>query len=480
MAFIDLPRLRDGYDLVVAGTGFGSLFFVHRFAELHPDARILMVEWGEYLDAKWQKENQQNSTLRSEQTYVGQPGEKPWVSTIAYGGGTNCWWANSPRFHPNDFKLQSLYGVGEDWPITYEQLEPYYLQAEGLMTISGPNDLAVQYPRSGPYPQPPHHLSSIDKIMKASMPDRHFAVPSARLSLPLEGRSSCCMSVKCDLCPVEAKFTALNGLSWIQKNPNIDILTGMRVSAVDVQAGVARGVRFEGDGQEGEARGDLIVLGCNALQTPFILEQSGLDHPALGRYLHEKRALGYEILLDGLDNFDGGIPQAGLNTSWVDGDFRSEAASALIYFNNNYQATGLRTEYSRWRQTLYLEVFVEELPKESNTARGEGWSNPVVRYSSGSDYAKRGIARVERELPGLLSPLPVESINRMADIPTLSHIQGTCRMGDDPDRFVVDGSQRHHQIRNLVVVGTSVWPSCGTANPSLTAAALSLRAAELV
>jgi choline dehydrogenase-like flavoprotein len=84
---------------------------------------------------------------------------------------------------------------------------------------------------------------------------------------------------------------------------------------------------------------------------------------------------------------------------------------------------------------------------------------------------------IER-LPDLLRPLPVEAIHFRGWRRTESHLQGTLRMGTDPRTSVVDADLRHHRFRNLVVVGTAVLPTCSATNPSLTAAALALRAAD--
>jgi choline dehydrogenase-like flavoprotein len=261
--------------------------------------------------------------------------------------------------------------------------------------------------------------------------------------------------------------------------PNVHLLTDSRVLAVEKAGGIAKGLRYISRGRERVASGDLVAVGCNAIQTPFILMRSGFAHPALGKYLHEKSVMQFEVLLDGLNNFDGGIPTAGLNTAWADGDHRREAGASLVYFLNWWR-DGLRTEWSRWRQTLPLEVFVEDLPQEANMVMDNGGDMPVVSHASRSDYNIRGAARAEAKLPELLSALPVERIVRLDDLPTGFHIQGTCRMGNDPETSIVDDVLVHHEVRNLLVLGTAVWVTCATANPSLTAAALSLRAADRI
>jgi choline dehydrogenase-like flavoprotein len=477
MPLIIPQEVADRYDLVIGGTGFGSLFFLHGYLKRFPGHKVLLVEWGTYRDHAWQVANQRNSDLDTSRLYIRREEEKPWNFTIGYGGGTNCWWAMTPRLSPNDFRLKSEYGVGEDWPIGYDDLEPYYLQAEQIMMIAGADDVALHYPRSGPYPQPAHNLSTVDRMMKAAMPDHHFAVPNARLRLPVGDRSACCCSVACSFCPVEAKFTALNTFGTLIDLPNVHLLTDSRVLSVEMAAGVAKGLRYQSGGREAVVTGDLVAVGCNAIHTPFILMRSGLDHPVLGKYLHEKRIMQFEVQLDGVDNFDGGVPTAGMNTMWADGEHRREGGAALVYFLNWWRE-GMRTEWGRWRQTLPLEVFVEDLPQASNMVLDDGGDMPVVRHESVSNYCLRGSERAEAALPGLLAPLPVEKIVRLNDMPTGSHIQGTCRMGNDAASSIVDGGLVHHTVRNLLVLGTAVWVTCSTSNPSLTAAALSLRAAD--
>jgi len=102
----------------------------------------------------------------------------------------------------------------------------------------------------------------------------------------------------------------------------------------------------------------------------------------------------FEVLLQGLDHLDGGIPTSGFNTLWVDGEHRREGGAALVYFLNHYNRYGLRTEWGRWRQTLPLEVMVEDLPQETNMVVDEGGDMPVVRHPSRSSYNKRGTDRV--------------------------------------------------------------------------------------
>lgn len=466
------------YPVVVVGTGFGSLFFVHRFLQLRPHTKVLMLERGPYRPWAQQLEERRNSSVGPMDTVVRSGNPKRWNFTIGYGGGTNCWFANSPRLHPNDFRLKSRYGRGQDWPVSYDDLEPYYSDAEEIMDISGPDDNAVLGFRSRPYPQPPHRFQSADLLMKRAQPDMHFVMPTARARVANKQRPKCCATFKCGLCPVQAKFTALNGFTHITDHPNVRILVDAEVLALEQSKSSVSGVRFRHGGREQRVRCDLCVLGANAIHSPAILLRSGFEHPLLGRGLNEQLGYRVEALLHGLDSMDGSTIVTGVNYSLYDGPFRSNHGSALIKFQNN-PSNGLRPEFGRWQQSVSLSIALEDELLDENRVMIDKDGKVVVHFERHSPYAERAVEWSQAQLPKILAPLPVEEIVFKRRPETESHLQGTLRMGRSRADSVVDSGQVHHDVRNLIVVGTSVMPTCAANQPTLTAAALSLRAADL-
>lgn len=465
------------FDMVVVGSGFGSAFFLAGILARAPEStRILVLERGGLHDHAWQIENATNSATHHESTYS-RASEKPWNFTIGFGGGMNCWFAQTPRMHPNDFRLRSLYGVGEDWPIGYDDLEPHYQAAEEIMSISGDADMGRVLPRSAPFPQPPHRGSAIDRLMKAAQPDHHFIMPTARARIATPTRPACCASLRCQICPADAKFTAQNGLAHVFGDPRVTLVCEARVTRLETSGGLVSAVVFEAQGREHPASADLVVLGANAIHAPAILEASGMGGGLTGRGLHETHGVEYEVLLDGLDNFDGSTITTGLNYALADGDFRSRHGAALVFFENRWKH-GLRREPGRWRQTLPLMVVTEDLPSDESRVLLDDDGEPHVVFPGFSDYTRAGMAAVEERLPEILAPLPVEAVRYVFERPTESHLQGTLRMGHDPENSVIDADMVHHRWRNLVCVGSAAFTTCATANPSLTVAALSLRAAE--
>ena len=469
----------EHYDLVVVGSGFGSLFFVEGFLKKRPNARVLILERGVFNSHAWQLENNRNSSTDHQSTFRTDAAQKVWNFTVGLGGGTNCWYAQTPRFHPSDFKMRTQYGVAQDWPLDYDELEPYYVAAETKMSVAGSADMGIIMPRSAPFPQPAHKLTSVDKIMRQAQPDFHVPIATARASVASSERPPCCASARCNLCPVDAKFTFENGFKNLRSLPNVEFRLECEVTQLDNANGVVKAAVYRKAGTEHRVTGDLFVLGANAIHSPAILLRSGLDHPLTGVGIHEQVGYHLEVLLDGLDSVDGGTITTALNFSLYDGAFRKDYGGALIYFDNRWPY-GLRKEYGRWRQIAPLVVVVEDLPEETNRVTLDQDGMPLVTHPSVSEYAKRGVKESLARIDQVLKPLPVERVDFKGMRDTESHIQGSLRMGADPATSVVDAKQIHHDVRNLVVVGSSVFASGPNCNPSLSVAALSLRSADLI
>lgn len=470
---------QDSFDVVVIGSGFGSLFFIEGYLRKRPNARILVLERGHNNSHAWQIEHSRNSDIPPESTFRKPDGHKIWNFTIGLGGGTNCWFGQTPRFHPSDFRMRSRYGVSNDWPLSYEDLEPYYLAAEQKMLIAGSEEMATVLPRSGPFPQPPHVVTTVDQVMRKAQPDHHFPMATARASIVSQERGRCCATARCNLCPVDAKFTFHNGFRNLAAHPQVEFRLDCEVTHLDVANDVVRVVRYRTEGREQSVRGELIVLGANAIHSPAILLRSGIDHPLTGVGINEQVGYYAEAMLDGVENFDGGTITTGLNYMLYDGEFRKDYAGALVYFENRWPF-GLRKEYGRWRQLLPLMVAIEDLPQDQNRVTIDSDDLPLVSHAEPSAYAIKGVDRSFAALEKVLAPLPVERLDFVQMRPTESHIQGSLRMGNDAATSVVDARQIHHDVRNLVVTGSAVFPSCPCSNPSLSVAALSLRSADMI
>ncbi|CAN5152449.1 GMC family oxidoreductase [soil metagenome] len=469
----------EHFDVVVVGTGFASSFFLQRFLPRQRSMRVLVLERGELnthasrMDGGHQRFMQQAQT-----TFINRTPRKPWVFSLGFGGSSNCWVGNTPRMLPEDFELRSRYGIGEDWPVRYDDLEPYYCDAEDIMAVAGPSEDSPT-PRSRPYPQTEHRFSDVDKLFKGSFPGQFFHAPAARPTRATGRRPVCCANGVCTLCPIDSKFTILNELSALYEDSRVTLRLGATVQQVEIAGGsTATAVHYLKDDVLHRASADLVVLGANALFNPHILQRSGLSHAELGTGLVEQVSRMANVDLGGVDNFQGSSLVTGHGYMLYGGNHRRQRAAALIEMSNRPQ---LRNERGKWRQTVRMRIVYEDLRRHDNVVRSNPGDpgRPEVIFSGYSPYAMRGVNSMESDLERVLAPLPVERIElRPRPNPSESHILGTTPMGNDPGRSIVDRHLIHHQVRNLVVLGGSTFPTAAPANPTLTLSALALWAAD--
>lgn len=470
---------RDTYTTIIVGTGFASSFFLKKYlARASEDVRILVLEKGTDIPYSWKIQNVQNTQYDFAKDLNNLTPQKQWVQNIAFGGGS-CWTGNTPRMHPSDFKTRTLHGVGEDWPFDYDELEPYLTEAEEIMGISGAE--TAEYPRSRPYPAPPHRLNALDRLFQAKYGHQYMAMPSARSPDVSVGRPPCCNNGVCSVCPIGAKFQVDIYMRDIYQDSRVTLITGADVKAVIIENSVAKGVSYIREGKEHEAFADLVAVGAHAIATPYILLNSGLDDYALGRYLNEQISVDVRANLQGVENYDGGQRVTGLGSMFVNEPNRGQIPGCLV---ENYNIPWLRAEFGKWRHVGLLKFVLEDIPSPDNRVTVSADGRMQVEYAAHSDYMRRGIADIKRRAEALFEGLPVEDyvINSHDDknLGGSAHIHGTTRMGNDPTTSVLDPQLIHHRVRNLMALGAGAFPTCPAANPTLILAALSLRSAHLL
>lgn len=470
------------YDLAIVGTGFAGAFFLMRYLERAPaSARIVVLERGAADLKSWQLEHRRASSLEPEQVFVNLTPEKQWLTSPGFGGNSKCWWGGATRMMPGDFRLRSRYGVGVDWPMSYEDLAPHYDVVEDVIKVSGPPDSPM--PRARPFQLPPHRFSDPDALLKKRFPDGWFHPTTARASAATGTRGVCCASGICELCPVDAKFTVQNGLAHIYRDPRVELRLECEVQRIETAAGRAAAVEVLSGGRPERIGADLVVLAASALFNPHILLRSGIADPLTGKRLHEQMPMDVCLNLAGVKSYNGSTSISGNGYLFYEGEHRRERAACLIETWNSpfvYGVGALRTERGRWNERLYLRFLFDDLPRDDNTVSIHA-ADPrfaATRFRGHSDYARRGAAQIPAMVDKLSEALPIEDIESIQLGGTAAHIQGTVVMGNDPATSVVDGHMIHHRIRNLLVLGASAYPTASPAYPSLTIAALSLWAAD--
>src|SRR5687767_3842380 len=192
-------------DIVIIGSGITAALIAEKLAETR-DARITVVEAGDETTPLRERAERRQRFLDY--------GEAPWVRdhidgyevegiqsrSMQVGGLAMHWGGVTPRFSPEDFRVRSLYGVGDDWPITYEDLDPYYQEGEERMGVAGEQGPAAHDPRGKPYPMPALPLSYNLGLLKQWGERTGIAFTSqasAKNSVPYAGRVVCCRSDTC-------------------------------------------------------------------------------------------------------------------------------------------------------------------------------------------------------------------------------------------------------------------------------------------
>lgn len=472
------------YDLILVGTSFASSFFLKKILEKSsPDVQILVLERGKFLPHKDRLDKARSlpfghvNFVSSESAgphYLNDNSEKPWIFDPSFGGSSNCWTGCTPRFMPADFKLFSNYGVGADWPISYDDLEPYYCEAEEIMQISGPAE--TPYPMSRPYPLPPHKLTTMDRVLHDKYGELYISQPTARASVSGK-RNQCCNSSICHLCPVGAKFTIENGFSELYKDPRVTVVYDTQVVSLNIQNGLAKGVHTKSNGNDVEYQGDIVALGANAIFNAHILLNSGDTNQHTGRHLSEQVGFYTYVHLKDLDNVGGSTIITANGFMLHDVPTRKDFAGCIIESHND---TFVRAEHGKWRKMGKFKFVFEDIPSEKNRVMTS--DNPLIPrivYEGHSDYVNRGYENAKKMMPELFSVLGVENIlpdqNHQA---SEAHILGTTRMSGDASTGVIDKNMLHHQFRNVFVLGGGAFPAISPSNPTLTLSALSLMAAD--
>lgn len=472
----------DKYDLVVVGTGFASTFFLKKYLSKAKDnVRVLVLERGflfpraervKYLRGEHTPLAHLNT--HPDQAFVNNTPDKHWIFTLGFGGSSNCWYACTPRFMPSDFKMKTLYGVAQDWPMQYEDLDPYYTEVETLMDISGPDE--TPFPKTSKYPLPPHQFSAVDKLMKKAYGPMYISQPTGRASQAVKSRNTCCASAVCSVCPVDAKFTIENSGLGVYEDPRVELKYGAHVHSLDLQGNVARSVNYVSENKEFSVSGDAIALGTHALFNANILLNSGDQHPLTGKRLGEQYGMDVVVHLNDLENVGGSTWVTANGYMLYDGPHRKDYAACLLETNN---APYIRVERGKWRNIVTFRMVFEDLPQETNyVAVGEDRLKPVVHFEGISDYTKRAVDNMKAKLPQLLSCLPVEEIKFMEPFKSEAHILGTTAMSTDPSQGVIDGHLIHHRYRNLFVLGSGAFTTYTPSNPTLTLSALSMYSAD--
>jgi len=505
------------YDVIIIGSGAGGGTLARHLSS--SGKSILILERGGWLPRELENWDATEVFIKNRyvptETWYDSKG-KAFQPGIHYcvGGATKFYGAALYRLRKEDFgELAHYDGISPAWPISYDEMEPYYTQAEQMYQVHGARgEDPTEPPSSAPYPFPavshePRIQQLHDDLARAG--HRPFHAPCGIMLNERQPEFSPC--IRCNTCDgfpcfVHAKSDAeVLGVRPALQHSNVTLLTGAKVVTLKTNtAGTAvTHVVVERDGQQEIYQGGVVVVSCGAANSAKLLLQSANDkHPnglangsdQVGRnYMFHNSAavlaisrepnptrfqktLGLNDFYFGMPGFDypmGNIQMVGKSQGpMYKGEKPIEAGLAPMFALDDIAAHAV----DFWLST-------EDLPKPENRVTLERDCNIRLCYSPSNAVPKE---RLYNTLKSMLNHLDMHEhlvprnlyMKNEIEIGGVAHQAGTVRFGADAETSVLDTNCKAHELDNLYVVDTSFFPSIGAVNPALTAMANALRVGD--
>lgn len=527
----DLSGAAAPVDVLIIGSGASGAAAAWRLASA--GLTVTCLEQGEHVDygkaaaaqPDWELLRQREwspspNRRRGPADYPVNDDDSP-IKTLMYnavGGSTIMWSCHSPRFHPSDFRTRTLDGVGDDWPLDYAELEPWYDLNEDIVGIAGvPGDPA--YP-----PRRPHRLPAVPMGLGAERLASafdgfgwHWWPSDVQINTRAwgDGRGECNQCGPCEMgCPLRAKGSTDVTYWPLALKAGATLVTGARVSRIetDTRGRAVGAVYRDRRGRDHLQRASIVIMAANGIGTPRLLlmsasaaHQDGLANRSgmVGRNLmfHPVAAL-TGVFDEPLDSYRG-ITACSI---WSHEFYESDPARDFVRgymlqlvrgvgpVLTGLGAYGVPQTWGEAHHRRFLEVFNhtatmavvgEDLPEPENritldTGNTDSDGNPAPRiHYRLQDNARRmldhGLAR-SRELMSAAGAREMHEIELLVD--GGFHLMGTARMGTDPNTSVCDRWGRSHDVDNLYVIDGSLFTTAAAVNPTITIQALALRTAD--
>lgn len=438
----------------------------------------------------------------------------------AVGGSTIHYTAHVPRFHPSDFRVKTLDSVADDWPLTYEDLEPYYDINDEMMGCSGINGDPANPPRTQ-RPMPPLPIGpdgermakGFDKLGWHWWPSDNYIN-----SVPYRGRAACNNCGNTVLgCSRHAKGST-DVTYWPEAIQNgVELRTHSRVFKVETDAsGKATGASyFDASGEQHFQPARAVILAMNGVGTPRImLNSSSGSHPdglcnssgLVGKNLmfHPYSMVTGYFDDDDIDTYKGSTGNMIMCQEFYETDPKKDFVRGYTYqilrsTGPASTATGFMTTHVPWGaghheefkkrfgNATVLAIIGEDLPEEHNRVE----LDPVLKDSNGipapkifytlSENSRRLLDDAMKNAETALKAAGAHETERTSLLRSAGwHLMGTARMGDDPAESVVDRWGQAHDTDNVFIVDGSLFVTGASVNPTPTIGALALRTADYI
>jgi choline dehydrogenase-like flavoprotein len=502
------------YDVIIIGTGAGGGTLAYRLAA--SGKRILLLERGDFVPRE--KDNWSSRAVNVEAKYHTKEAWKdrngaPLHPHTNYyvGGNTKFYGAALFRLRERDFgELVHAGGMSPAWPISYDELEPYYTEAETLYRVHGSRGDDPTDPwASGPYPHPavthePRIQQLHDDLTRAGL--RPFHVPLGIMLDETNAHVSRC--IRCNTCDgFPCLLGAKSDAHVVCVEPalahrNVSLLTNARVTRLDTSASGREVTRVvvERHGETHSFAGDIVVSSCGAINSAALLLRSTNDrHPhglANGSGVVGRHYMGHinSVLLAISKRPNPTVFQKTLGVNdFYFGEMDYPYPMGHISFVGKLDALALSAGAPPFVPGLTLDVMArhsldfwltsEDLPDPDNRVTLDREGNIVLSYTpNNGDGHQRLVRKLEHHLQHLdmhprLVPRNLFVGNRIP-LAGVAHQNGTIRFGRDPRTSALDTNCKTHEVDNLYVVDGSFFPSSGAVNPALTIMANALRVGD--
>ena len=510
------PQMRrradaDAVDALVIGSGAGGSALAARLAAA--GLSVVVLESGRHWNLQGDfatDEREQSKLFWGDERLSA--GDDPLAfggnnSGTGVGGGTLHWTAYAPRPHPDDFTLRTDFGVADDWPLGYADLEPYLDEVEQFLGVSGPATYPWGPPRRQSYPLPPLPLNAAAKLMQRGCEElglKTSPAANAALSAPYHQpgvgwRAACTNRGFCQAgCSVGAKAGTDVTYLPLAVSHGAEVRSECFVERIETaDYGRVSGVVFrDRDGTERRQKCRHLFLCGGAVESPRLLLMSELANAngRVGRDFMAHTGLQiwgtFEPRVDPFKGIPGGLICEDTHRP-PDADFvggyliQSIGVMPVTYAGTVARARGLWGQelvdhMGRYNHVAGINILGEGLPRDCNYLElsdeldSRGLPKPRIHYTAGENETKI-TAHADRTMRAIWSAAGAKDVWGFSRYP---HTLGGCRMGDDPAASVVDADCRSHEVANLHVVDGSVFTTSLAVNPTLTIFAVALRAAD--
>lgn len=552
------PRQQQTYDVCIVGSGAGGGMTAKVLTEAGANVALLEAGpvWDNTTDSAmfaWSYDAPHRGAATRErqfgefdaglggwtlpgEPYTTAPGQQfDWFRVRMLGGRTNHWGRISLRFGPNDFRRRSLDGLGDDWPISYDELKPYYDQVDRLVGVFGSVENLPNEPDGIFLPAPRPRCWEL--LAKRAADSLGVTCIPSRLSIltrPHNGRAACHYCAQCGRgCAVNAAFSSTNVLlPPAMETGRLTLITHAMAREISVnQQGLANGVLYidKQTGAEHRVRARVVVLAASACESTRLLLNSrstlfpdGLANSSgvVGKYLTD--TTGTDVagivpaLMNGLPHNEDGTGGAHLYMPWwldnralnfprgyhieMWGGRQMPGAGFMGDIHHYPVGGGYGAELKEAYRRYYGGVVGfagrgEMVPNEHTYCEldpdtVDQWGIPVLRFHfQWSDYEYQQVKHMQETFRALieemggqvLTPMPTaEEGYGILPGGRIIHELGTIRMGNSPATSVLNRHCQAHDVKNLFVADGGPFVSQADKNPTWTILALAWRTADYI